>query len=48
VLRQLLLGREKLEAAPEVTTAPPPPEPVRTKVEEGSVESFPASDVPSH
>jgi aconitate hydratase len=48
VLRQLLLGREKLEAAPEVVTAPPPPEPVPTKVGEASEESFPASDVPSH
>ena len=49
VLRQLLLGRERLEApAPVLATAPPPPEPVPTKVEEGSVTSFPASDVPSH
>jgi aconitate hydratase len=48
VLRQLLLGRERLEAAPALGTAPPPPEPVPTKVEEGSVQSFPASDVPSH
>ena len=47
VLRQLLLGREKLEAPPEVVTAPPPPAPVSTRVEEGSVQSFPASDVPS-
>ena len=48
VLRQLLLGREKLEAPAPVLTAPPPPEPVPAKVEEGSIESFPASDVPSH
>jgi aconitate hydratase len=48
VLRQLLLGRERLEALPQVQTAPPPPEPVPAKVEEGSIESFPASDVPSH
>jgi aconitate hydratase len=48
VLRQLLLGREKVEAPAPVLTAPPPPEPVPAKVEEGSIESFPASDVPSH
>jgi aconitate hydratase len=48
VLRQLLLGRERMEAAPELATAPPPPEPVPTKAEDGSVQSFPASDVPSH
>ena len=48
VLRQLLLGREKLDAPQPIATAPPPPEPVRAKVEEGSAESFPASDVPSH
>jgi len=46
VLRQLLLGRERLEAPPPVATAPPPPTPV--KVTEGSNDSFPASDVPSH
>ena len=48
VLRQLLLGREKLEALPQVATAPPPPAPVPTKAEDGSGASFPASDVPSH
>ena len=48
VLRQLLLGREKLEAPPAIVTAPPAPEPVPTKVEDSSGASFPASDVPSH
>ena len=48
VLRQLLLGREKLEALPQVATAPPPPAAVPTKAEDGSGASFPASDVPSH
>jgi aconitate hydratase len=48
VLRQLLLGREKLDAPQPVKTAPPAPEPVPADVEEGSIESFPASDVPSH
>jgi hypothetical protein len=45
VLRQLLLGRERLEPPPELATAPPPPEPVKEK---GGSDSFPASDVPSH
>jgi aconitate hydratase len=48
VLRQLLLGREKLEVAPQVATPPPPPVPVPAKAEDASAESFPASDVPSH
>jgi aconitate hydratase len=48
VLRQLLLGREKLEAPPEIVTAPPAPEPVPAKADDASIESFPASDVPSH
>jgi len=46
VLRQLLLGREHLEAPPPLATPPPPPGPV--KPAEGSNDSFPASDVPSH
>jgi aconitate hydratase len=47
VLRQLLLGRERLEPPPELATAAPPPEPVKVKPE-GVSDSFPASDVPSH
>ncbi len=46
VLRQLLLGRERLEGPPPLATPPPPPGPV--KPAEGSNDSFPASDVPSH
>jgi aconitate hydratase A / 2-methylisocitrate dehydratase len=48
VLRQLLLGRDKVEAPPEMATPPPPPAPVPTRVEDAAAESFPASDVPSH
>jgi aconitate hydratase len=46
VLRQLLLGREKMDTPPPVATPPPPPAPV--KPAEGANDSFPASDVPSH
>ena len=45
VLRQLLLGRERIEGPPDMATAAPPPEPVKAQ---GASDSFPASDVPSH
>ena len=46
VLRQLLLGRERLETPPPLATPPPPPGPVAPA--EVPNDSFPASDVPSH
>ncbi|MDQ3224256.1 MAG: aconitase family protein, partial [Gemmatimonadota bacterium] len=49
VLRQLLSGRQKPRA---ITGAPPapeaPPPPASAKVDEGSTDSFPASDPPSY
>ena len=49
VLRQLLLGKEKPEALAGGPAAGPPAHPVNDrKVNEGSVQSFPASDPPSY
>jgi aconitate hydratase len=49
VLRQLLWGRQKPRAIAAGPAAAPAPEPASPrKVDEGSIESFPASDPPSY
>jgi aconitate hydratase len=52
VLRQLLLGKEKPEPVARDLSAPPQPtpdsKPANDSIDEGSIESFPASDPPAH